>query len=182
MRIQNRHAHAYTRYDKHTNWKHYIYLFVSVIECKIRSCKSLTAHLPFEIQHWQLFGPKENGYKFIYFGERLKKLFNIKLYWENAPLLDTSTWGLKNENTSWVFIPYDIDITLDTGHAMLGGNSKESAQKSIRFILQGRGKQIKHIHLHENNGKRDSHGPIGVVIDEALKKELIKGRTYIYER
>ena len=54
----------------------------------------------------------------------------------------------------------DLGLTLDVGHANLGG----SENKSIAFIEKF-GKLIRHVHLHDNRGGRsqadDLHLPIG---------------------
>jgi len=46
-----------------------------------------------------------------------------------------------------------LQFTLDFGHARLG----EGAEAGIRML----GENIKHIHLHDNHGKRDDHLPVG---------------------
>lgn len=46
-----------------------------------------------------------------------------------------------------------LQFTLDFGHARLG----QGAETGIRML----GENIKHIHLHDNHGKKDDHLPIG---------------------
>ncbi len=46
-----------------------------------------------------------------------------------------------------------LQFTLDFGHARLG----EGAEEGIRLL----GENIRHIHLHDNHGKKDDHLPVG---------------------
>ena len=46
-----------------------------------------------------------------------------------------------------------LQFTLDFGHARLG----EGAEKGIHLL----GENIRHIHLHDNHGKKDDHLPVG---------------------
>lgn len=181
MRIENNHAHAYTRYDL-LSWKDYWLLMRSVFECRVSGNKDLTVHLPFEIQHSEVRNLKK-GKVFIYYGEFLKKLFGINLYWENAPWLNYGTWDLKYGNTDWKHIPKDIEICLDTGHLMLGSKNKRQFLKKLNKVLKERGVQIKYLHLHENNFKKDMHTFVpGKIIKKKLMEKLIENRDYIIEK
>jgi sugar phosphate isomerase/epimerase len=181
MRIEQNHAHAHTRYEL-LDWRDYLLLIKSCIEAKIMHNFSLTVHLPFEIQHSQQLDVKK-ALKFISYGEFLKKVFKIKLYWENAPWLNYGTWDLKYKNTLWKYIPYDIDLCLDTGHLMLESHSKSEYLKKLNKLLKERGKQIRHLHLHENNFKSDQHKKVpGKIINDKLVKTLTKNRSYIFEK
>ncbi len=181
MRIEKNHAHAYTRY-RLLSWKDYFLLLRSVIECKIGRYKSLTVHLPYEIQHNQVKNIVK-ARKYIFFGEFLKKIFRINFYWENAPWLNNGSWTLKFGNTNWSKIPNNIDICLDTGHLMLGCKTSKHFKDLLNKVLSIRGKQVKHLHLHENNFVSDQHILVpGRVITKSLFKYLIKGKSYIVEK
>lgn len=181
MRVENNHAHAYTSYSL-LNLKNYLFLFRSVIECKINNYIDLTVHLPFEIQHTEFLNIKK-AKRYIYFGERLKKIFGVSLYWENAPWLNYGTWDLKYKNTNWEHVPKDIELCLDTGHLMLGCKNKKIFFKKLKKVLKGRGEQIKYLHLHENNFVSDKHFPVpGKIITKKLMDNLIKNRDCIIEK
>lgn len=181
MRVEHNHAHAYSVYDL-LSTKHYIFLLKSVIECKLNNYKTLTVHLPFEMQHKQVEDlPKANRY--ITLGELLKKIFKIKLYWENAPWLNIGTWDLKYDNTNWNAIPKNIELCLDTGHLMLGCKNKNDFYKLLDSILKDRGDQIKYLHLHENDFFSDKHTPVpGKIITKNIIGKITKKREYIIEK
>jgi hypothetical protein len=180
MRVEEGHAHARTRYEL-LNWQDYWLLFLSVVECKFRNYKSLTVHLPFEMQHGEVFNISK-AKTYILFGEVLRKIFRIKLYWENAPWLNYGSWDLKYENTNWVHVPKNINLCLDTGHLMLGVKSKKGFLKKLSWVMENYGGQIKHLHLHENDFESDQHISVpGKVIDKKLFEKLIRGRSYIIE-
>ncbi len=63
----------------------------------------------------------------------------------------------------------DLRLTLDVGHANLGGGKNKSAEFIQRF-----GYRIGHVHANDNFGKEDSHLPIGAgIIDfEKILREL----------
>ena len=63
----------------------------------------------------------------------------------------------------------DFRLTLDIGHANLGGGRN----KSLEFI-QLYGFRIGHVHANDNFGKEDSHLPIGAgIIDfEKIMREI----------
>lgn len=181
LRIENGHAHAYTRYSL-LGWRDYVLLLKSIVEGRMRSTKSVTVHLPFEIQHREV----QNLYKaycYIWYGQFLKKVFGVKLYWENAPWLQYGTWDLKYTNIEWTYIPYNIELCLDTGHLMLGCKNKEEFIKKLDEVERKRGNQIKHLHLHENDFIADKHiSAPGKVVTENIFEKIIKGRTYIVEK
>lgn len=181
MRVEKGHAHAYTSYLL-LKWTDYASLIVSVMEVKINNYKSLTVHLPFEIQHKEVKNLKK-AHAFINFGEILKRLFNIKLYWENAPWLNYGSWDLKYKNTLWKDIPKNIDLCLDTGHLMLGERNKKVFYGKLKRIIHLYSAQIKHLHLHENDLKSDKHEEVpGKIIRKRIFKNLTKNRTYIIEK
>jgi sugar phosphate isomerase/epimerase len=181
MRVEKGHAHAYTKYRLLVP-ADYLWLLRSALECKLLKHKSLTVHLPYEVQHPEVYNLK-SAYKYISFGERLKKVFGIKLFWENAPWLNYGTWDLKYKNTDWQHVPFNIDLCLDTGHLMLGAKSTAKFQGSLSKLLKSRGNQIKYMHLHENNFKRDLHTPVpGKVITKKIFREITKGRQFILEK
>lgn len=180
MRIQSNHHHAYTVYDL-VGFKHYLYLLWSVVECKLRFGKSLTVHLPYEIQHLGLLKGREKAHRFISFGEVLKHLFGVKLYWENSPRLRYGIWDLAHDNTYWHMLPIDIDLCLDTGHLMLGLKSKEEFYERLDFIIQQRGEQIKHLHLHENDLVHDRHWHTRRILTKKVVEKITRGRSFIWE-
>jgi sugar phosphate isomerase/epimerase len=63
----------------------------------------------------------------------------------------------------------EIRLTLDVGHANLGGGKNKSSE-----FIQRYGYRIGHVHANDNFGKEDSHLPIGAgIIDfERIIKEL----------
>lgn len=63
----------------------------------------------------------------------------------------------------------EIRLTLDIGHANLGGGKNKSSE-----FIQRYGYRIGHVHANDNFGKEDSHLPIGAgIIDfETIIKEL----------
>ncbi len=181
MNVTNRHAHARYGYRMISETDYYN-LLRNVIETKLKGYLSLNAHLPLEVQHPRAFSRPNRGLNFIRFGERLKKLFKIKLFWENAPAQKYQTWDLKFGQTDWNNVPDSIDLTLDTGHLILGAKNITDARTRIETVLQDRGKQIKHLHLHENDLAHDTHEPVGKIIDKTLLAKLTQNRTYIFEK
>lgn len=181
MIVENEHAHAYTR-GSFLEWQDYGLLLRSSVECKFRKYKSLTVHLPFEIQHAEVSN-LESGLRYINYGQSLKTIFCINLYWENAPWLNRGTWDLKYGNTDWSNVPRNIDLCLDTGHLMLGCKDKEDFLKKLSTLVGDRDTQIKFLHLHENNFRSDDHIPVpGIVIGKEIMDSLIKNREWIVEK
>jgi sugar phosphate isomerase/epimerase len=66
----------------------------------------------------------------------------------------------------------DLRLTLDIGHANLGGGKNKSSE----FIYQY-GYRIGHVHANDNFGKEDNHLPVGTgIIDfEKILRELKQG-------
>ena len=120
------------------------------------------------------------GQRFVDFGEGLKNIFKINLYWENAPWLREGTWDLKFDNTYWNTIPTNIDLCLDTGHLMLGLKEHEFPAR-LNFIMQQRGGQIKHLHLSENDLVHDLHWHTNKILTSDLVEKITEGRTFIWE-
>lgn len=188
FKAQNNHAHAIVLFEA-TSWKHFYYLFLSILLTKLKRYKSLTCHLPLEIQHPQKFRKHKNAIKFISFGEFLKRKIKIKLYWENAPLLEVKNWSLRFGQSSWKTIPENIDLCIDTGHLILGSKNKEEARKRIELIIlkQFVGR-VKHLHIHENDLISDHHWnpskvrPKDRILTGSLIDKITKGKTYIYEK
>lgn len=182
MKIEGEgHAHArsfYTSVEK----KHYSTLFRDAWEVRRRKLTSLNVHLPFEVQHPARYPHLSRGLLFIDFGEHLKRIFKIPLYWENAPEQHFGVWDLVGGQTQWDHVPTHIDLTLDTGHLMLGSADIAEARKRMSTIIYDRGKQVKHLHVHENDLVHDWHWPIGRVITQPIFERLIEGRSYIFER
>ncbi|MBI4158238.1 MAG: hypothetical protein HY505_01260 [Candidatus Yanofskybacteria bacterium] len=178
--VTDGHLHAWCLYEP-TSWKHFIYIFLSVLVCRAGYYKSLTTHLPLELQH-KFYSNVNRGRKLIKFGQFLAALFRTKLYWENAPLLNYEIWNLKHGQTEWELVPHEIFLCFDTGHAMLGAVSDKNAQEDILSIFRKRRFQIKHLHIHENDLIHDNHDPVGRVITKDIFKEITNGRTYIFEK
>lgn len=63
----------------------------------------------------------------------------------------------------------ELRLTLDIGHANLGGGKNKSSE-----FIQRYGYRIGHVHVNDNFGKEDNHLPIGAgIIDfEKILKEL----------
>ncbi len=181
MRTQDNHAHADCRHKK-IGWLDYVILFYNVLIVRLHPYLSLNVHLPFEVAHPAIYPNLENGIRFIRFGERLKRMFHIKLYWENAPAQNYGVWDLKYGQMDWTQVPDTIDLCLDTGHVMLGAKSVPEARTRLLKLLQDRGKQVKHLHIHENDLLHDVHNPIGKVTTNDLLKTLTENRSYIFEK
>lgn len=178
-RIVNGHLHAWCLYTP-TNWKHFVYLLMSIVVGKIMSAQSVTSHLPLELQHTD-YPHIERGKRLIRTGQFLAALTQTKLYWENAPLFNYGTWDLKHGQTDWGLVPDDIPLCFDTGHAMLGTASADEARKVILIIFKSRQSQIKHLHIHENDLIHDIHARPDKIITKELLAEITKDRTYILE-
>jgi len=183
MREQDNHYHARSRY-KETEPIDYLNLIQDIAEVQEKKGASLNVHLPLEIQHPDVYSDLDQGVNFILFAEVAKKAFNVLLYWENSPeqVYDGEDWVLKHGQTNWENIPDTIDLTLDTGHLMLGARDIAEARDRLENVLFIYGEQIKHVHVHENDLVHDDHLATGTVIDEALLEKLKQGRTYIFER
>lgn len=185
MRVQDNHAHADTLYKGTCLWSFYL-LAANILETKSHKYSSLTVHLPFEIQHPKIYRSIWKGMLFIAVGEFLKKVVNIRLYWENAPEEVVKKWCLKYGQTEWLYVPRDIDLCLDIGHLIIGSNNLQEARKRIKRIIQQREKQIKHLHLHINRLRSDDHivctKAVKRVIGPKILRCLVKDRTYIFER
>ena len=185
MRVENHHAHADTRY-KPIGLIDYLNLFKNSFSTFWFKYKSLNVHLPFEIQHPKNYPNIKNGIVFIRYGELLKRIFKINLYWENAPEEVYGQWTLKNGQTDWSLVPLDIDLCLDIGHISLGSKSTVEARNLIDSLLNSHGTQIKHLHIHVNNLVSDQHLYEPTVVNkkfsESWIKELKKNRTFIYEK
>lgn len=189
LRIENNHAHAFMIYEP-TDLRHFVALSYSILQAKLYKCTSITTHLPFEIQHPQFFSKRRFyiAQALILFGEIQKKLFHIPLYWENCPIFNIGTWDLRYGQTNWETVPTNIDLCIDTGHLMMGSKNKKEATLLIERIFQIRAKQIKHLHIHENNLISDLHkNPKKQktkerILSDVLIKKIQKGRTYIFEK
>src|SRR3989338_4322420 len=88
--VNKNHMHAWCLYEQ-TSWRHFLFLLMSVIACKIRLCESLTTHLPLELQH-HIYPAVENGKRLTKWGKFLAALTRVNFYWENAPLLNIGSW------------------------------------------------------------------------------------------
>ncbi len=188
MRIQDKHLHAVSIYRPLAP-AHFWWILYSIVFAKRNYCLSVTHHLPFEIEHPREFGliGKSCAFGFILYGEFLKKIFRVNLFWENSPVLNVGSWDLRYGQTDWSNVPIFIDLCVDTGHLMLGSKDKYEARKRIQLFFNKRGGQIKHIHLHENDFKSDLHlkpfrRPISKrVINKKLFELLVANRSYIFE-
>lgn len=192
MRIDSGHAHADNIYEP-TNMTHYEALKRNVQTVVALNedvpeysggpvIYSLNVHLPYEIQHPDAYPNLKDGLEFIQYGESLKQQLGVPLYWENAPELVYGTWELAHGQTEWWFVPHTIDLTLDVGHLMIGSKDIPEARTRIEEILYERGKQIKHLHVHENDLVHDEHWTIGKVVTPTNVDVLTAGRTFIYEQ
>lgn len=178
--LDNGHLHAWCLY-KQTSLKHFAYLAFSVLVGKIVKSKSITTHLPLELQHTECPRIKA-GLRLVKFGNFLAALIRVNLYWENAPLLNYSAWDLKHGPTDWNLVPRKIPLCLDTGHLMLGSGSIKEAQEKILTISKDRQDQIKHLHIHENDLIHDTHLSPNTVLTEEIIQEITRNRTYIFEK
>ncbi|HYA93661.1 MAG TPA: sugar phosphate isomerase/epimerase [Thermodesulfobacteriota bacterium] len=113
---------------------------------------------------------KATGYALESLGAILKKAvsLNITLCIEN--MFPQARFLSQPHEFQSVFDAFpEIRLTLDVGHANIGGGKN----KSMEFIRLY-GYRIGHVHANDNFGKEDSHLPIGAgVIDfERIMKEL----------
>lgn len=182
MRITNNHHHAFTEYNL-VNKKHYMKLLWSFIICKIKRGSDITIHVPYELMHIELNDKSILAFKFIAYGEWLKRIFHIPLYWENAPWLDYGTWDLKYIPAYIYFelLPTTIEYCLDTGHVMLGMKSKKNAVNLIKHIIDLHGSQIKFLHLHENDLVHDFHLHTDKILTREVVNYITCGRDYVWE-
>jgi sugar phosphate isomerase/epimerase len=178
--INDGHLHAWCLYES-ISWRHFLYLGISIVAGKFVSSKSLTTHLPLELQH-SIYTNKKLANKLLEFGTRLASVFKVRLYWENSPLLNYGSWDLKHGQTEWELIPRDVPLCLDTGHLILGVSSTEEAQKKILEIFEKYINQIGHLHIHENDLVHDSHNSPDKIITKKLLEEITKDKTYIFEK
>lgn len=178
---QHQHYHATTLYQA-ISLKHFFLLLGDVLIFKFKKGRSLTVHLPLEIQHPHHFHHLFLAKMFIEFGELLKYIFQIHLYWENAPLLVYGSWQLKFGQTVWRLIPKNIDLCLDVGHLILGCKNIPATRNRILKLVNKRGFQIKHLHLHENDLVHDLHFPPRRILGSEIIQQLTKNRTYIFEK
>ena len=118
----------------------------------------------------------------VKFGNFLAALVRVKLYWENAPLLNYEAWDLKHGPTEWNLVPLKIPLCLDTGHLILSSESIREAQEKILAISKERQEQIKHLHIHENDLIHDSHLAPNNILTKELIQEITQKRTYIFEK
>jgi len=181
MKIENNHAHAITYYGA-TNIHCFVGIFLSILKTKLNKYSSLTAHLPLEIQHPAIFKNIFIGNLYIQFGELLKHIFGVKLYWENSPLLEYGTWKLKYGELDWENIPEKICLCLDTGHLILGSADIQEAQSRILKFNDYFSNRIKHLHIHENNFISDEHLKPNKVLTPSILNTITENRTYIYEK
>jgi len=184
MRVQDNHAHGNSGY-KAIGLRDFFFLFLNALETRYKNYNSLTVHLPYEIQHPLIYKNSRKGYLFVKWGELIKQLLKINLYWENAPLEVLGKWNLKWGQMDWKCVPKNIDLCLDVGHLILESKNLTEARKRVLGILKSRNSQIKHLHIHVNNLKDDQHlvsrGKILEVLPDGLFNQLIEGRSYIFE-
>jgi sugar phosphate isomerase/epimerase len=180
-RVEDGHAHAKSRYAE-IGVEDYINLVKDFVSVKDAKLLSLNVHLPFEIQHPDIYPDLSRGLDFIRYGEELKELYHVPLYWENSPEQVFGKWYLRYGQTTWELIPRDIELTLDTGHLMLEAADAVQARRRIEKVLRDRGDQIRHLHIHENDLMHDKHSPISKVITPGFLQKIIMGRTYIFEK
>ncbi|MBI2064872.1 MAG: hypothetical protein HYT62_02320 [Candidatus Yanofskybacteria bacterium] len=179
--VDGGHLHAWCLYET-VSWKHFAYLFWSILACRLFCYKSLTTHLPLELQHNIYAENMKTGTKLINFGQITAAFFRVKLYWENAPLLNYGPFNLKHGQIDWRLVPQNIPLCFDVGHEMLGARSIEEAQKRIIAIFNERSSQIKHLHIHENDLIHDLHSRPDTVITKEMIRYLTQNRTYIFEK
>jgi len=178
--VDGGHLHAWCLYEP-ISWKHFAYLFWSMLICRLFCYKSLTTHLPLELQH-SIYPNVKTGTKLIKFGQIIAALFLVKLYWENAPLLNYGPLNLKHGQIDWNLIPRNIPLCFDMGHEILGAESIEEAKKRIMAVFNERQLQIKHLHIHENDLIHDLHNKPDKIITEEIIRQTTKNRTYIFEK
>lgn len=185
MRIESGHAHANTSY-KALRLGDFYRLLQNCIDTKKHQYHSLNVHLPFEIQHPQHYPNLKLGFFFIKYGEFLKKVLGINLYWENAPEENYGKWDLTWGQTEWQYVPENIELCIDIGHLMIGSKSITEAKKRIDAVFKERGNQIKHLHLHINDLSSDQHINNPIKISKLMSKNWLTkikiGRTFIYEK
>lgn len=178
--VTDGHLHAWCLYER-ISWRHFLYLFASIVVGMLWRHKSVTTHLPLELQH-RMYPDIIRAKRLIRWGMFLARLMRVKLYWENAPLLNYGTWDLKHGQMDWSLVPDTIPLCLDSGHVMLGTKSAEEAREAIQSIFEKRKEQIRHLHIHENDLVHDKHEMPREILTKELLAQITEGRTYIYEK
>lgn len=181
MKEQDNHFHARTTY-RPTAVKDFLMLAGDLGTVRASGGASLNIHLPFEIQHPDAYPCLNRGAVFIRFGEIMKRIYHVPLYWENAPELVYGTWELAHGQTDWHWVPTDIDLTLDVGHLMIGASSIDEARERILTVLADRHDQIRHLHVHENDLLHDEHWAVGKIITKPFLARITTGVTFIFEK
>ncbi|OGK12111.1 hypothetical protein A3C98_03980 [Candidatus Roizmanbacteria bacterium RIFCSPHIGHO2_02_FULL_37_15] len=154
---------------------HYIKAVKDLILARIVNAINITFHFPIELAFPSSINTKR-GIVYINWVEFWAKKLKVVVVWENISLLKKTDWSLLEQST-WEYIPKRINLCLDTGHLILG---EKNPRKRILEIIKKYGRRIKHLHLHENDLKRDLHLPPGKIL-KPLFNLLIKGRTWIIE-
>lgn len=134
------HKQIKIRHINHLNDKisavDYLLIPVYFLAFKLFCFKNVVMSLPYEIQYPYLFCFNE-GLSFIYFVEKLKKLFQIGLYWESS-LSDKVNKIYPNLSPSWNLVPEDINLIINL-------DILNKKKKDLQKIIAERGKQIKFI-------------------------------------
>lgn len=154
----------------------YIRALLDLIIGKIKRVKNITFHLPIEI----CLPSKINLSRaklYLNFVEMMSRMVRINVVWENIAFLSTKDWSIVEQST-WDYVPKNINLCLDTGHLIL---NEKNPRKRILEISKKYDKQIKHLHIHENDLLHDLHLPPKRIIDKKTFKIITKGRTWIIE-
>jgi len=139
-------------------------------------------HIPSEIQFVSMRN-EAVGLAFMDFVSDLGRQLEIRVVWENAPLLTPPTWSLVEQTA---FIPKGYDLCLDTGHLILGASCREEAVDRIDAFIYEHGAFVRHLHIHINDLVSDQHNndPVDVITFLGFErfKSLVEGRSYIFEK
>lgn len=184
MDIRNNFAFS-KKYEDKIGIKQFWNILIDIYEVKQdKKIKALITYLPHELTIPKCYHNMWLARCYISFAELLKNIYGVNLYWSIQPVFDKNTHELVCGKMFFSFIPLNIDWCLDTGYTMLGAGNKTQMRKYVEVIFEIHEKVIKHINIHENNGKKDlrldprkQHAP---VLTKKLITKLTDQRTYVF--
>ncbi|OGK66572.1 hypothetical protein A2313_01020 [Candidatus Roizmanbacteria bacterium RIFOXYB2_FULL_41_10] len=177
----NLHVHA-SSFFRPLQFRDYWQGFLDIVLAFLFRARTLNFHLPYESQFKSYYHPKA-GWQYINFINFWSRIFGMKTVWENTNILNPKDWSLI-ENPS--HIPKNLSLCFDLGHFILGSKSKTQALAKVDRFFKEHGRDIKHLHLHVNDLKRDKHyrsqRQVKAFLGQNRFQKLTKNRTYIFEK
>jgi len=131
----------------------YIFLVFAFILARIIMTKMVIINLPLETQYPYLFNQFWKGDDFIKFAEKLKKIFNLKVFWQNSRPEMLNKFGISNLSITWNYLPKNIDLMINTDNLKKNFARSYSTRKELEKISHEFGKQIKIIFPSNNIGR-----------------------------